>query len=117
MANPKKINVVVKSDHIEKIASGSPEMAIAEMVWNALDADATMVDVKFHEGPLDIDEITIEDNGTGIPYKDVETLFKALGGSWKASKLKTDNGRYLHGRDGKGRFKTFILGTCCQMVR
>lgn len=110
MASPKRINVVVKSDHIEKIASGSPEIAIAEMVWNALDADATRVDVKFHEGPLDIDEITIEDNGTGIPYKEAESLFMALGGSWKASQLKTNKGRFLHGRDGKGRFRTFILG-------
>ena len=80
MSIAKKIKVQVKRDHLSQIASGSPELALAEMIWNALDADSTTVDVRFHEGPLGVDEITITDNGTGIPYGQAESLFEALGG-------------------------------------
>lgn len=100
----------MKKDHLNKIASGSPELALAEMIWNALDADSTSVDVRFHEGPLGVDKITVTDNGTGIPYSQAESLFVALGGSWKTHQLKTEKGRFIHGKDGKGRFKAFVLG-------
>lgn len=110
MSVAKKIRVEVKRDHLSQIASGSPELALAEMIWNALDADSTTVDVRFHEGPLGVDEITITDNGTGIPYGQAESLFEALGGSWKARRQKTDKGRFLHGKEGKGRFKAYVLG-------
>ena len=70
MSIVKKFKIVVKKDHLNKIASGSPELALAEMIWNALDADSTSVDVRFHEGPLGVDKITVTDNGTGIPYNE-----------------------------------------------
>ncbi|MCK4826860.1 ATP-binding protein, partial [bacterium] len=114
MSVAKKIRVEVKRDHLAQIASGSPELALAEMIWNALDADSTTVDVRFYEGPLGVDEITITDNGTGIPYGQAESLFEALGGSWKARREKTDQGRFLHGKEGKGRFKAFVLGRVVQ---
>ncbi len=40
MSVVKKIKVAVKRDHLSQIASGSPELALAEMIWNALDADS-----------------------------------------------------------------------------
>jgi hypothetical protein len=110
MLESRTIKVVVKRDHIAKLASGSPEFALSEMVWNSLDADASLVNISFHEGPLGIDKIVIEDNGTGIPFDEAESLFISLGGSWKSKKIKTDGGRFLHGRDGRGRFKAFVLG-------
>lgn len=111
MSGPRICRVEVKRDHLSKLAAGKPESALAEMIWNALDADASEVAVSFREGPLGpIDEIVISDNGTGIPYEKAEALFSSLGGSWKVSKRRTDGGRFLHGRDGKGRFKAFVLG-------
>ncbi|MCK4947710.1 MAG: ATP-binding protein [Candidatus Aureabacteria bacterium] len=106
----KKYKIEVKKDHLSKIASGSPEFALAELIWNALDADANNIEVCFHEGPLGVDEILIRDNGTGIAYDEAENLFVSLGGSWKAQQQKTKKGRFLHGKDGEGRFKAFILG-------
>ena len=111
MAIAKKFKVEVKKDHLTKIATGSPESALAEVIWNSLDADATNVHVKFKENQLnEVDRIIISDNGIGIPYNQAESLFVALGGSWKASKDKTEMGRFLHGKDGAGRFKAFVLG-------
>lgn len=110
MSAIKKYRVEVKKDHISKIATGSPESALAELIWNSFDADATKVEIWFHEGAVGIDEILIRDNGVGIPYSDAEKLFVSLGGSWKARKQKTSKGRFLHGKDGEGRFKAFVLG-------
>ena len=106
----KKYRIEVQKDHISKIATGSPESALAELIWNSFDADATKVEIWFHEGEIGIDEILIRDNGVGIPYGDAEKLFVSLGGSWKARKQKTSKGRFLHGKDGEGRFKAFVLG-------
>lgn len=110
MPSVKKYRVEVKKDHLSKIASGSPESALAELIWNSFDADATNVEIRFHEGQIGIDEILIRDNGTGIPHEKAEKLFESLGGSWKAQHQKTNKGRFLHGKDGEGRFKAFVLG-------
>jgi len=110
MPTVKKYRVEVQKDHISKIATGNPESALAELIWNSFDADATKVDIWFHEGVIGIDEIIIRDNGIGIKYSEAEKLFASLGGSWKATKQKTSKGRFLHGKDGEGRFKAFVLG-------
>ena len=55
--------------------------------------------------------IVVRDNGEGIPYADVPTVFAHLGGSWKArSGRSKKRSRMLHGKDGKGRFKALALG-------
>lgn len=116
MNTRKKCKVEVKRDHLSKIASASPEFALAEMIWNAVDADATKVEVIFREDEFGVNEVVITDNGTGIPYSQAEVLFVALGGSWKAQKQKTQKGRFLHGKDGEGRFKAFALGHVVQWI-
>jgi hypothetical protein len=46
-----------------------------------------------------------------MDYEMAPELFKRLGGSWKRSGGTTkQEGRYLHGQDGRGRFKAFALG-------
>lgn len=110
MAETKRFKVVAKKDHISKIAAGSPESALAELIWNSLDADANNVDVFFSEGPLGINKILVRDDGGGIEYEKARGLFTSLGGSWKTHQRKTEKERFLHGKDGKGRFKSFVLG-------
>lgn len=105
-----KFKIEVKRDHLSKIATGSPEVALAELIWNSLDADATNIEINFHEGALGVNEIQIFDDGSGIIYDEAKDLFVSLGGSWKARQQKTINGRFLHGKDGEGRFKAFVLG-------
>lgn len=103
--------VQVEKDHIRKLASATPIQAVAELIWNSLDADATRVDLEMDSDHLALRSITIRDNGHGIPPAHVETLFGKLGGSWKAHGARSKTkGRMLHGKEGKGRFKALALG-------
>ena len=105
------IPVVVQADFVERQAKTSPLQALAEFVWNALDADATLVEIELDRNELALQRITIRDNGTGIPYKDAPELFGNLGGSWKRLRPRSlKEGRVLHGREGRGRFKSIVLG-------
>jgi hypothetical protein len=108
-----KFTVDVQPDFIKGIASvtGRPLTGVLELVWNAFDADATLVEVAFDENKLDgLTRIRVTDNGTGIDPAHVETYFGSLGGSWKQTKRRTASKRVLHGSHGKGRFKAFGLG-------
>lgn len=103
--------VEVQGDHLEKLASARPMQALAELVWNALDADATDVQIEVESTDMGMQSVSVRDNGHGIPHEDVAKLFGRLGGSWKArgSRSKTKS-RMLHGKEGKGRFKALALG-------
>jgi hypothetical protein len=103
--------VKVESDHIRKLTAAKPIPALAELIWNACDADATRIDVEIDRNELGMRAITVRDNGHGIPHSDIEHLFGKLGGSWKArgARSKTKS-RILHGKEGKGRFKALALG-------
>jgi hypothetical protein len=82
------------------------------MVWNSVDADAENVWVNFRSNPLGgLEEITVRDDGTGIPLEiGSEHKFASLGGSWKAKSLRTGRRRLIHGKNGEGRFRAFALG-------
>lgn len=61
------IKVLAKADYIASLAHASPLAAIEELVWNALDADASEVKIDVIQNPLGaVDAIRISDNGTGI---------------------------------------------------
>lgn len=104
--------VEVQPDFIERQAKAKPVQAVAELIWNGLDADATRVEVQLEYDELDtMTKIVVRDNGDGIPLEDAPNLFTLLGGSWKkpGGRTKTKN-RMLHGYEGRGRFKAFALG-------
>lgn len=106
-----QIEVHVENDHIERITSAKPLVALSELIWNAYDADARKVEVQLEQGQLTkLGLIRVIDDGVGIPLDEVENFFSRLGGSWKKSKFKTDGGRVIHGEKGQGRFKAFALG-------
>ncbi len=77
------LSLLAKQDHLEKIAKTSdPIKALAEFVWNALDADSTEVAVNLLRNPLGgIQEIRITDNGTGISHDRAQRDFGNLGES------------------------------------
>ncbi len=109
-----EIRVAVKKDHLEKLAATKkPILAIAELIWNSLDADATHVTVNLEQNKMGgIQEIHVVDDGHGIHVDEATAAFGNLGGSWKPTSGKSKlKGRLLHGRAGKGRFRAFSLGS------
>lgn len=109
----KLLKTEVKADHLERLLRGRPASALCELVWNALDADATLVEIEFVRDLVDgLKQVVVRDNGTGISPFDAETGFRSLGGSWKRSGGTTrGEGRVLHGKSGQGRFAAFTLGS------
>ena len=109
----KQIFVQAQSDHIESLFGGTPLSAVEELVWNALDADATEVRIDLITNQLGaVDAVRISDDGTGIDILRAYSTFCNLGGSWKREgKTTVSSGRRLHGRHGRGRFRAFALGT------
>jgi hypothetical protein len=109
----KSFEIEVQNDHLERISqTRKPILAVAELIWNALDADADHVHISLlADGLGGIKAIEVSDDGHGIPYADAEGLFSKLGGSWKQghrhSRVKR---RILHGKEGRGRFRAFSLG-------
>ena len=103
--------VEVQPDFLERQSKAKPVQAVAELIWNGLDADAACVEVQFEYGELGLNKIIVRDNGHGIPYDEASQLFTRLGGSWKKPGGQTrTKKRMLHGYEGRGRFKVFALG-------
>jgi hypothetical protein len=115
---PTRLTVEVQDDHLRSLCgSRSPIDSVAELIWNALDADARHVRVSLQENGLrGIDEIMVTDDGHGIPRVRALESFGSLGGSWKPVKEKTPGQRFYHGKHGRGRFKAFSLGDSVQWV-
>jgi hypothetical protein len=110
MAN-QQYPVEVQPDFLKKITGAKPVQALAELIWNGLDADASEVSVSFDYNELDtLSHVIVRDNGTGIPRDKAPEYFRRLGGSWKRPGAATQGGRFLHGQEGRGRFKAFAIG-------
>jgi Histidine kinase-, DNA gyrase B-, and HSP90-like ATPase len=107
-----EIAVEIQQDFLERQAKATPVAAVAELIWNGLDADATLVDVDLEpDGLGGIGKVIVSDNGDGIPYEEAPNLFGKLGGSWKKHGAQTKRlQRMLHGQEGRGRFKALSLG-------
>lgn len=103
--------VEVQPDFLEKITRAKPVQALSELIWNSLDADAREVRVSFDHNELDtLSAVIVRDDGVGIPRVQAPEFFRRLGGSWKRPGAATESGRFLHGQEGRGRFKAFAIG-------
>lgn len=110
----KEIYVRAQADHIASLFKATPTAAIEELVWNALDADAKEVKIDLITNTLGaVDAVRVSDDGTGINVAECDSTFGSLGGSWKrqAAQSSAELHRRLHGRNGRGRFKAFALGS------
>jgi len=105
-----KVHVTAKRDFLESLTNAKPLDGLAEIIWNGFDAEASHVQVFFEFNDMDgIEAIKVRDHGYGIDRAKVENYFGNLGESWKKAQQR-QNGRALHGKNGKGRFKAFGLG-------
>lgn len=94
--------------------------AVAELISNAWDADATQVWVKV---PLDdawTDDATIEvlDDGIGMNRDDAQFKYLVVGRERRAEEKtdKTKGGRRLHGRKGIGKLAAFGTARTLEVV-
>ena len=107
----KSLAVQLTNEHLNRIKNATVVEALTEFIWNALDADASVILVKYNRNSLGgIDTVSISDNGHGIDYETIETCFGRLGNSYKLQKKKSPEGRLYHGKMGQGRYKGFVLG-------
>lgn len=84
---------------------------VAEYIWNALDAESSVIEVTMATGDTDVaEEVIIADNGTGMRPEDVEDFFLTHGDSWKrTARFSPTQNRPLHGRFGRGRFHGYAI--------
>ena len=103
----------LSADHLERLSRGrTPLNALAELIWNSLDGDATEVEVTYARNKLGgMESIQVTDNGHGITHARGKETFGILGKSWKSTTRLSPGGRKLHGQKGEGRFGAFTLGT------
>lgn len=101
-------------DHLARMVGTRPVHGLAELVWNAFDANATEVSIEIRLTALGaVNEVSVADNGHGFAAAEIDDLFGHVGGSWKhqAASRKTRTGnRILHGNKGEGRWKAFSIG-------
>jgi hypothetical protein len=63
--------VEVQPDFLERLAKAQPIAAVAELIWNELDADATAITVNLETDPLGaLRRIIVTDDGHGFPFSD-----------------------------------------------
>src|SRR5260370_12663845 len=104
------ISVEVGEDHLAAFRR-SPKIAIAELIWNSLDADANKVTVEYELNPFGgIDAVIVRDDGTGMTPADAAFGFRNFGNSWKRTASKTPSGRAIHGKLGRGRYTAYSIG-------
>lgn len=102
---------MAQRDTFLRIARARPLTAIAELIWNSLDADANNVTVYFDENELGLRGVVVEDDGQGATPDEAKEFFRRLGGSWKKPGGRTKkHGRVLHGNQGQGRYKALSVG-------
>jgi len=94
----------------EKLVS-TVHVALAELVKNAYDADATEVRVSLTPSPTGGPTIIIEDNGTGMTPEEVANFWMRIGTTNKESQPTSKRfGRPRTGKKGVGRFACRRLG-------
>jgi hypothetical protein len=71
--------IEVQQDFVERQSCAQPIPALAEIIWNAVDADATAVNVEFEDDGLGgMSKIIVSDNGHGIPRTEASTASTTL---------------------------------------
>ena len=72
----RKLHLEAAEDHVQRLARESDALgAVKELIWNALDADATKVDLEVDADEIAMRSITVRDNGRGFPHARAEELF------------------------------------------
>jgi hypothetical protein len=86
----------------------SPVAAVAELIANAWDADATQVAVTLPADNLPSPELVVRDNGGGMTFAECQDRYLNVGRNRRLAEGETTpGGRPLLGRKGIGKFAGF----------
>ncbi len=99
---------------------GKPSIALAEMVKNAYDADATFAEIVFEPeksiGKEQKGEITVRDDGHGMTFEEFRDFWMRVG---TTHKIEKEYSRYFHrrmtGSKGIGRLSAQFLARQFEM--
>jgi signal transduction histidine kinase len=90
---------------------GQPHIALAELIKNSYDADATKTVIKFSDN-----HIEVLDNGHGMNFKEFKRFWMRIGSPHKQTqKVSRKFKRPVTGSKGVGRLAVQFLGTQLQM--
>jgi len=84
--------------------------ALAELISNSYDADASQVEVKFHEQAGAPISITVKDNGCGMSFEDIQNKFLSIGRDRREKDGDIPSpkyGRLPTGKKGLGKLALF----------
>lgn len=89
-----------------------PPAGVCELIWNAFDEDARLVEVLTEHQELGgLESLIIRDDGRGMNVERARLGFSRVGDSWKRMEgTLSQGGRPVHGRQGRGRYAAFSLG-------
>ena len=85
---------------------GKPHIALAELVKNSYDADATQVTINFAPNK---DRIEISDDGHGMTFDEFEKFWMRIGTTHKKEKRSRNLERLMTGSKGVGRLAVQFL--------
>ncbi len=105
---------------LAQYARRKPLNAVAELIWNAVDAEAANVYLTINSSSVSetpdsaqhVTTIRITDDGHGITPQIADSTFTMRGDSWKRNLngRSLNNLRPLHGQAGVGRFFAYSIG-------
>lgn len=114
LMDQENVRFSIDASHIAKLGQelvAKQETAVAELVKNAYDADATTVDLIFTNSEQPGGSLEVIDNGTGMTRDELINGFMRISTAGKvASPTSRVFGRRRAGRKGIGRFSTQRLG-------
>jgi len=112
--NPDRVRFSVDAAHIQRLGAelvGKQDTALAELIKNAYDADATTVRLTFERRACAGGVLTIEDNGVGMVESVIRSSWMRISTTEKIySPVSALYGRIRAGRKGIGRFAVQRLG-------
>ncbi len=95
----------------------SPVAALAELIANSWDADATEVEITLPDDLGDGAEIVIGDNGIGMTFRECQEFYLEVGRNRRADKgNRTPGGRPCLGRKGLGKFAGFGIADVVEVT-
>lgn len=93
---------------------GKPHIALAELVKNSFDADASKVIIRFLP---DEDRIEVQDDGHGMDFDDFKNFWMRIGTTHKDQKRESKNWkRAMTGSKGVGRLSVQFLASKLELI-